>query len=100
MPPPSQSTRSERVASVGVRLFSAAVLLFLVAPILVVIPLSFNDSAYFSYPMSGFSLRWYHSLVASEDWRRAFMNIHQDERVYTSGLPGCHGCHCRATEFA
>ena len=50
----SQSTRSERAAALGTRLFSAVVLVFLVAPILVVIPLSFNDSAYFSYPMTGF----------------------------------------------
>src|SRR4051794_3496637 len=67
-------TRSERVAALSVRVYSALVLCFLVAPILVVIPLSFNDSAYFSYPMSGLSLRWYEMLLTSEDWRRAFMN--------------------------
>lgn len=70
----SQVTRSERAASIGVRLFAIVVLVFLVAPILVVIPLSFNDSAYFSYPMTGFSLRWYEMVFASEDWRRAFLN--------------------------
>jgi len=70
----SQTTRSERAASIAVRIFSVAILVFLVAPILVVIPLSFNDSSYFSYPMSGFSLRWYESLFASEDWRRAIFN--------------------------
>ena len=70
----SQSTRSERVAALVIRLFSAVVLIFLVAPILVVIPLSFNDSAYFSYPMTGISLRWYETLFASADWRRAILN--------------------------
>jgi putative spermidine/putrescine transport system permease protein len=69
-----QATRSERAAAVAVRVFTALVLVFLVAPILVVIPLSFNDSAYFSYPMTGFSLRWYDMLLTSEDWRRAFVN--------------------------
>ena len=71
---PSHATLTERVASRGVRVFSAVVLGFLIAPILVVIPLSFNESAYFSYPMSGFSLQWYDAVFSSEDWRRAFLN--------------------------
>lgn len=41
------------------RLFCGAVLLFLIAPILVTFPLSFNSVPFFSYPMPGFSLRWY-----------------------------------------
>jgi putative spermidine/putrescine transport system permease protein len=70
----THATRTERIASRSVRVFSLLVIAFLVAPIVVVIPLSFNESAYFSYPMSGFSLRWYETLFASEAWRRAFMN--------------------------
>jgi putative spermidine/putrescine transport system permease protein len=71
---PSHATLTERIASRGVRIFSAIVLGFLIAPILVIIPLSFNESAYFSYPMSGFSLRWYETVFASPDWQRAFLN--------------------------
>jgi putative spermidine/putrescine transport system permease protein len=71
---PSHATLTERIASRGVQIFSAIVLGFLIAPILVVIPLSFNESAYFSYPMSGFSLRWYDMVFSSPDWRRAFLN--------------------------
>lgn len=70
----SYATLSERVAARAVRVFAALVLAFLIAPILVVIPLSFNESAYFSYPMSGFSLHWYQTLFSSPDWRRAFLN--------------------------
>src|SRR5262249_5014123 len=50
------------------------VFMFLAAPVLVVIPLSFNVEPYFSYPMPGFSLRWYQEVLGSEDWRRAAWN--------------------------
>jgi putative spermidine/putrescine transport system permease protein len=50
------------------------VLAFLIAPLLVIIPLSFNSSAYFSYPMSGFSLRWYEKALLSPEWQRALLN--------------------------
>jgi putative spermidine/putrescine transport system permease protein len=36
--------------------FTALVLLFLITPILVIMPLSFNSEPYFSYPMPGLSL--------------------------------------------
>ncbi|WP_244470692.1 ABC transporter permease [Microvirga massiliensis] len=67
-------TVSERLARRGVRIYTAFVLGFLVIPVLVIVPLSFNDSTYFSYPMSGFTFGWYETLFASEDWRRAFLN--------------------------
>jgi putative spermidine/putrescine transport system permease protein len=65
---------SERIAARAVRIYSAIVLIFLISPILVTIPLSFNAGSYFSYPMSGFSLRWYEFVFASPDWQRAFFN--------------------------
>lgn len=64
----------ERIAGRAVRIYSVLVLLFLIAPILVTIPLSFNEGSYFSYPMSGFSLRWYEFVFSSGDWQRAFFN--------------------------
>jgi putative spermidine/putrescine transport system permease protein len=49
-------------------------LLFLVLPILVIIPLSFSDSSFLTYPMPGVSLRWYQNLFESDDWIRAAKN--------------------------
>ena len=46
---------TERIAARWVRLHSALVLFFLIAPILAIIPLSFNSGSYFSYPLQGFS---------------------------------------------
>ena len=61
--------------------FCALVFLFLVAPILVIVPLSFNAEPYFTFTegMLGFdaeaySLRWYREIVENEEWRRSLVN--------------------------
>lgn len=54
--------------------YGAAVLLFLILPILVIVPLSFNASSFLSYPLSGFSLRWYQTFFHSQEWLGALGN--------------------------
>src|SRR5258708_25373212 len=54
--------------------FTVVVLAFLVAPLLAVIPLSLNAGSYLTYPLEGFSLRWYAALRQSGDWMLAFKN--------------------------
>ncbi|WP_245294954.1 hypothetical protein [Pararhizobium antarcticum] len=39
------------------RTFGVVVLLFLIAPIIVIIPLSLNTSSILAYPLEGFSLK-------------------------------------------
>jgi putative spermidine/putrescine transport system permease protein len=56
------------------RLIAGAVLVYLSLPLLVVIPLSFNNDPYFVFPITSFSLRWYGSVVASPEWRLAAEN--------------------------
>ncbi|AGS25333.1 ABC transporter permease [Rhizobium etli] len=56
------------------RVICGAILLFLIAPILVVIPLSFNSVPFFTYPMPGFSLRWYEEIFTNEVWRSGLSN--------------------------
>lgn len=56
------------------RLFAAAVLLFLVAPILAIIPLSFNSVPFFTYPMPSLSLRWYEEFFFTSRWQGALHN--------------------------
>ena len=48
--------------------FVGLVLLFLAAPILVVVLLSFSSAAYLRFPPPGFSLRWYEAYLGSRDW--------------------------------
>lgn len=56
---PAYLTKSEIFSYYALRVFVGLVLLFLIAPILAIMPLSFNSETFFSYPMPGFSTRWY-----------------------------------------
>jgi putative spermidine/putrescine transport system permease protein len=56
------------------RLICGAVLLFLIAPILAIIPLSFNSVPFFTYPMPGLSLRWYEEFFLTARWQGALHN--------------------------
>lgn len=56
------------------RLMCGAVLLFLIAPILIIIPLSFNSVPFFTYPMPGLSLRWYEEFFLTDHWQGALYN--------------------------
>ena len=54
--------------------FGGLVLLFLLAPILAIVPLSFNAEPFFTYPMPGLSLRWYQEFFGSDVWQLALRN--------------------------
>lgn len=69
--PASYSMPVERALFWAGWVFTALVLLFLVAPILAVIPLSFNAEPYFSYPMPGLSLQWYRDFFGNPRWNGA-----------------------------
>ncbi len=47
------------------------VLLYLIFPILVIIPVSFSAARYLTFPPPGFSLRWYANFFGRSDWRSA-----------------------------
>jgi putative spermidine/putrescine transport system permease protein len=53
---------------------TACVILFMVLPILAILPLSFNGSQFLAYPMRGFSGQWYGELVNSAKWSHAIWN--------------------------
>ncbi|MEO8599806.1 MAG: ABC transporter permease [bacterium] len=71
---PPYLSLTERIWFFFFRGFNLLALLFLVLPILVIIPLSFSDSTFLSYPMPGYSMRWYENLFHSEAWIRAAQN--------------------------
>jgi putative spermidine/putrescine transport system permease protein len=64
----------ERIWYYTFRVLCALVLLFLVLPILVIVPLSFNASEFLLYPLTGFSLRWYQDFFHSPEWMNALKN--------------------------
>jgi spermidine/putrescine transport system permease protein len=53
------------------RAFFALVVVFLYAPIVMLLIFSFNDSALPAFPLSGFTLRWYREFLANTDLRAA-----------------------------
>jgi putative spermidine/putrescine transport system permease protein len=64
----------ERVWYYALRSLCGLVLLFLILPVLVIIPLSFNTSSFLVYPLQGFSLQWYEDFFGSAGWMRALKN--------------------------
>jgi putative spermidine/putrescine transport system permease protein len=61
-------TLPQRLANFGLAGLTALVLAFLVAPILIIVPLSFSSGSFFYYPLPGFSLRWYQDFFTSPFW--------------------------------
>src|SRR5471030_2757756 len=54
----------ERVWFYSLRTLCGLILLFLILPVLVIIPLSFNSGSFLVYPLQGFSLHWYQDFFA------------------------------------
>jgi spermidine/putrescine transport system permease protein len=61
------STNGRRI----LRGFFAVVVLFLYAPIVILLVFSFNNSEVPSFPLSGFTLHWYHEFLVNADLRGA-----------------------------
>jgi len=55
----------------GLWMLAVLTVVFLLAPIVVIIAVSFNSTALFTFPPPHWSLRWYMSLWDSRDWREA-----------------------------
>jgi putative spermidine/putrescine transport system permease protein len=68
------ATLGERLTRVGLIVLTGAVLLFLVAPILTIVPLSFSSGSFFYYPLPGLSLRWYQDFFTSSFWLSSLQN--------------------------
>ncbi len=65
----------------GFRVFCAAVFTFLIAPIIVMIPLSFNAEPYFTFShgmltldSEAYSLRWYQDIIGNRQWLHSAKN--------------------------
>ena len=70
---PAYATFADKLGWWLVRAVCVAVLAFLLAPILVVIPLSFSDSSFLAYPIPGWSLRWYRNLFSEPVWLQSLL---------------------------
>ncbi len=65
---------ADRAGRIALQVVCIGVLIFLVAPVIAIIPLSFNAGSFLSYPLAGWSLRWYRELANSPEWIGALRN--------------------------
>ena len=78
---PNYAGPGERTWIWSYRVICALIFLFLIFPILVIIPLSFNAEPYFTFTPEmmnlnpeGYSLRWYDALFGSSEWMTSIRN--------------------------
>ena len=78
---PPYATPLEKAWFYGFRVICGLIFFFLIAPIIVMVPLSFNQQPYFTYTTEmltlnpdGYSLRWYENLFTSDSWLRSIRN--------------------------
>lgn len=71
---PAYESPGQRIARLALWAFAGAVLVFLIAPIGVIVPLSFSAGSFLHFPLPGLSLRWYEDFFTSELWLPALKN--------------------------
>jgi putative spermidine/putrescine transport system permease protein len=67
-------TKSERAWTAALWTTCGLVFFFLLAPILAIVPLSFSSGQFLTYPIPGFSLRWYADFFTSDKWLDGLAN--------------------------
>lgn len=63
--------RASRLLRLG---FGAAAVIFLIAPLIAILPLAFTSSVFLTYPIPGYSMRWFDELASAEVWRMSIVN--------------------------
>jgi putative spermidine/putrescine transport system permease protein len=58
-------------ARIAFILFCALVLLYLILPVLIILPMSFSSARFLSFPPPSLSLRWYEEYVGNSAWMQA-----------------------------
>ena len=81
MPLPVHASTGERIWHYAFRIICAAIFLFLIVPIFVIVPLSFNELPYFTFTPemlaldpAGYSTRWYVEFFQEQSWQDAVRN--------------------------
>lgn len=78
---PAYAGRLERTWYYTYRVICGLIFFFLIMPIVVIVPLSFNAEPYFTFTHemltldpAGFSLRWYQEFLSSDEWLTGIRN--------------------------
>lgn len=78
---PAYASLPEKVWHYAFRVICGAIFVFLIAPLLVIVPLSFNAQPYFTFTpemlafdADAFSLRWYRDIIENPQWLHSIRN--------------------------
>lgn len=78
---PPYATTGQRIWYYGFRVICALIFFFLIAPILVIVPLSFNAEDFFTFTPAmlaldpdGYSLKHYEDFFTNDNWQQALWN--------------------------
>ena len=74
MPVPVNATRGQHAWYWCLRALCAVGFIFLLGPLIVVIPISFSSGSFLSYPLPGLSTRWYEAVLQPFPWMFALKN--------------------------
>ncbi len=59
--------------TIAVLAVATAVLVFLIAPVVIIVIVSFSGAEYLRFPPPNLSLRWYERFLGASEWRRAIV---------------------------
>jgi len=104
---PASETQVTHRDRLWLYLFSGIVMVLLVAPTLIVIPMSFSDSQYLEFPPAEWSTRWYDHYFGSEEWMSAtvtsltaaFLTMLLATPIGTLAAYGLHNSQMRAGQL-
>jgi putative spermidine/putrescine transport system permease protein len=101
---PASETQVTHAGRLWLYVFSGIVMLLLVAPTLIVIPMSFSDSQYLEFPPETWSLRWYRNYFGSPEWMQATATSLKAAFLTTLvatpvGVLAAYGLHCSGVRF-
>jgi putative spermidine/putrescine transport system permease protein len=78
---PGYTSTPERIWYYGFRVICAAIFFFLIMPLVVIVPLSFNAVPFFTFTKemmsldpAGYSLKWYDDFFTNPNWQGAVQN--------------------------
>lgn len=71
---PPHASIEDRIWHYGARALCYGVLLFLILPILIIVPISLSSGNVLAFPLPGFSLRWYETILTAPAWLDAARN--------------------------
>lgn len=81
MAPPVYASLPEKIWHYAFRVICGAIFVFLIAPLLIIVPLSFNAQPYFTFTpemlafdAEAFSLRWYRDIIDNPQWLHSIRN--------------------------